>query len=59
MKGRQRQLTSAATPFSLAQKLLPAELLREMRMPKPRPGRLQDKPFLNAVDGDDGEPQPL
>ncbi|KAF9872252.1 hypothetical protein CkaCkLH20_10344 [Colletotrichum karsti] len=32
---RQRQTNSTTTPFSLAQRHLPRELLQEMRMPKP------------------------
>lgn len=32
---RQRQLSSSATPFSLAQKYLPRELLQNIRMPQP------------------------
>lgn len=32
---RQRQVNAATTPFSLAQKFLPRELLQELRMPPP------------------------
>ncbi|TEA03250.1 Inner kinetochore subunit cnp20 [Colletotrichum sidae] len=34
---RQRQTNSTTTPFSLAQRHLPRELLQELRMPKPLP----------------------
>ncbi|KAK1997412.1 hypothetical protein LX36DRAFT_657561 [Colletotrichum falcatum] len=34
---RQRQTSQTATPFSLAQRHLPRELLQELRMPKPPP----------------------
>ena len=34
---RQGQINSSTTPFSLAQRYLPRELLQEMRMPPPAP----------------------
>ena len=33
---RQRQTNSSSTPFSLAQRYLPRELLQELRMPVPQ-----------------------
>ncbi|KAJ9161668.1 Centromere protein T [Coniochaeta hoffmannii] len=36
---RQRQINASTTPFSLAQRYLPRELLQEMRMPPPAPAK--------------------
>ncbi|KAF6840628.1 hypothetical protein CPLU01_00999 [Colletotrichum plurivorum] len=54
---RQRQTSSTTTPFSLAQRHLPRELLQELRMPKPAPPPEPRKKKRRAADGDgeDGE----
>ena len=46
---RQRQISATTTPFSLAKKYLPGELLQGIRMPMPKAGRLKrrDPPILN------------
>jgi hypothetical protein len=36
---RQRQTSASTTPFSLAQRHLPRELLQELRMPVPAPAK--------------------
>ncbi|UNI24249.1 hypothetical protein JDV02_010012 [Purpureocillium takamizusanense] len=41
LMGRQRQIGSDVTLFSLAQKHLPRELLQDLRMPLPRPAKLR------------------
>ncbi|KAI8957822.1 centromere kinetochore component CENP-T-domain-containing protein [Daldinia sp. FL1419] len=50
---RQRQTSASTTPFSLAQRYLPRELLQEMRMPVPAPTKAPRK--RQAQRGDVGE----
>ncbi|KAF6810247.1 hypothetical protein CSOJ01_06438 [Colletotrichum sojae] len=52
---RQRQTNSTTTPFSLAQRHLPRELLQELRMPKPAPPPEPRKKKRRAADGDGEE----
>ncbi|KAK3943183.1 centromere protein T [Diplogelasinospora grovesii] len=49
---RQRQTGSSATPFSLAQRHLPRELLQELRMapPPPAPSRRRRKPSSDEAE---------
>ncbi|KAI1844628.1 hypothetical protein JX266_009301 [Neoarthrinium moseri] len=49
---RQRQTSASTTPFSLAQRYLPRELLQELRMPVPVPIRASKKKS-RAVDAED------
>ncbi|KAK6206128.1 hypothetical protein LQW54_007848 [Pestalotiopsis sp. IQ-011] len=51
---RQRQVGASATPFSLAQRYLPRELLQELRMPVPPPTRAPKKSKrVNAEEDDE------
>jgi len=52
---RQRQLNANATPFSLAQKYLPRELLQEIRMAPPPNSRVKERRPLKTVIEDDEE----
>ncbi|ETS84261.1 hypothetical protein PFICI_02286 [Pestalotiopsis fici W106-1] len=52
---RQRQIGASATPFSLAQRYLPRELLQELRMPVPPPTRAPKKSKRANADEDDEE----
>ncbi|KAB5560177.1 centromere kinetochore component CENP-T-domain-containing protein [Coniochaeta sp. 2T2.1] len=52
---RQRVVNSSTTPFSLAQRFLPRELLQEMRMPPPAPVKKSRARRARAGDDDDGE----
>ncbi|KAB5562903.1 centromere kinetochore component CENP-T-domain-containing protein [Coniochaeta sp. 2T2.1] len=52
---RQRVINSSTTPFSLAQRYLPRELLQEMRMPPPAPAKKSRARRARAGDNDDGE----
>lgn len=46
---RQRQVGATVTPFSLAQRYLPRELLQELRMPVPPPTKAAKKKSKHAV----------
>lgn len=48
-RNRQRQLTDNTTPFSLAQKHLPRELLHDIRMVPPLQSRSRNEQVLEAV----------
>ncbi|KAI9813506.1 MAG: hypothetical protein M1832_006304 [Thelocarpon impressellum] len=54
---RQRQINATTTPFSLAQRHLPRELLQEVRMPpasvKGKPARKRRRAELETVDEED------
>ncbi|OIW31057.1 hypothetical protein CONLIGDRAFT_298799 [Coniochaeta ligniaria NRRL 30616] len=50
---RQRQINSSTTPFSLAQRYLPRELLQELRMPPPAPAKKSRAPRARANDDDE------
>ncbi|KAF3002340.1 hypothetical protein E8E14_006699 [Neopestalotiopsis sp. 37M] len=50
---RQRQIGASATPFSLAQRYLPRELLQELRMPVPPPTRKPKKSKRVDVEEDE------
>lgn len=50
---RQRQINSSTTPFSLAQRYLPRELLQELRMPPPAPVKKGRAPRSRALEADD------
>ncbi|KAF2741577.1 hypothetical protein EJ04DRAFT_539632 [Polyplosphaeria fusca] len=46
---RQRQITGASTVFSLAQKLLPRELLQQLRMPPPKKLKGQKRKRMEPI----------
>ncbi|KAI0019089.1 hypothetical protein F4780DRAFT_780794 [Xylariomycetidae sp. FL0641] len=51
---RQRQTNASTTPFALAQRYLPRELLQELRMPVPVPSKAPRKKAKRAkVDGEE------
>lgn len=50
---RQRQINSSTTPFSLAQRYLPRELLQELRMPPPAPVKKSRAPRARAHDDEE------
>ncbi|KAK8239777.1 centromere kinetochore component CENP-T-domain-containing protein [Phyllosticta capitalensis] len=50
---RQRKLSSTSTPFSLAQKYLPRELLQNVRMPRAAPKRKPRKRKLDTIEEGD------
>ncbi|KAJ0161683.1 Uncharacterized protein CTA2_5809 [Colletotrichum tanaceti] len=52
---RQRQTNQTTTPFSLAHRYLPRELLQELRMPKLPPPAEPRKKRRRVIDGDNGE----
>jgi len=52
---RQRQTKASMTPFALAQKHLPRELLQEIRMPVPIPDKASRKAAGNRRGDGDGE----
>ncbi|KAK2058497.1 hypothetical protein LY76DRAFT_55642 [Colletotrichum caudatum] len=52
---RQRQTSQTATPFSLAQRHLPRELLQELRMPKPPPPAEPRKKRRRVTNGEGEE----
>lgn len=47
---RQRLLNANTTPFSLAQKFLPRELLQEIRMPTPAKSKKAKKRRMETID---------
>ncbi|CAN8100692.1 unnamed protein product [Discula destructiva] len=47
---RQRQTSPSATPFALAQKHLPRELVQELRMPAPASKKKRSRQAINAGD---------
>ncbi|KAH6648706.1 centromere kinetochore component CENP-T-domain-containing protein [Truncatella angustata] len=51
---RQRQIGASVTPFSLAQRYLPRELLQELRMPVPPPTKAPRKKSSN-IDAEEDE----
>lgn len=51
---RQRQTSTTATPFALAQKHLPRELLQELRMPVPAPLKKRRRRSGPTGDADEG-----
>ncbi|KAM7189765.1 centromere protein T [Naviculisporaceae sp. PSN 640] len=50
---RQRQINSQTTPFALAQRYLPRELLQELRMPPPAPTKKRKKSDVEAHGDED------
>ncbi|KAI0475814.1 hypothetical protein GGR56DRAFT_674338 [Xylariaceae sp. FL0804] len=52
---RQRQTGASTTPFALAQRYLPRELLQEIRMPVPVPSKPPRKKARRGGGGGDGE----
>ncbi|KAK2010101.1 hypothetical protein LZ32DRAFT_390385 [Colletotrichum eremochloae] len=52
---RQRQINQTATPFSLAHRHLPRELLQELRMPKPPPPAEPRKKRRRVTNGEGEE----
>ena len=58
---RQRQITASVTPFSLAQRYLPRELVQDIRMDRVRKPQRMRRPRLDTIqeeeedgDKDDG-----
>jgi hypothetical protein len=52
---RQRQVTKNNTPFSLAQKMLPRELLQELRMEPVKKLKRQKRKRMETVNEEEGE----
>ena len=52
---RQRQVSAATTPFSLAKKYLPGELLQRIRMPTAKVDPAKRQRPLTVIDGTEEE----